>query len=232
MNSVDISLIKNKLFGNFKNLSLIDALRKINVNDIEIDIKSKDIKYKLKSNKKEEVREETIIIFGNLARLKLMNNDKFVEYFIDTTFKIIPKKFYPYKLLSISSIDYKNNKVILIGFVCFKYQDAKSYLNIFKYLNEVYNLNPHIIHSDFEKSIGIALSESKFFKNTVIHVKCFFHFTYAINNKIKKLKLYSRKNQKELYEIKNNIYLLCFIDKKYLEDFKKIILGKLSSLKK
>ena len=53
MNNVDISLIKNKLFVKFKNLSLIDALRKINVNDIEIDIKSKDIKYKLKSNKKE-----------------------------------------------------------------------------------------------------------------------------------------------------------------------------------
>ena len=50
--------------------------------------------------------------------------------------KKIPKKFYPYKILSISSIDYKNIKAILIGFAHYKYQDENSNLNIFKFLDE------------------------------------------------------------------------------------------------
>ena len=37
-----------------------------------------------------------------------MNNND-IEYFIDTTFKIMPKKYNPYKLLTIATIDYMNN---------------------------------------------------------------------------------------------------------------------------
>jgi len=58
--------------------------------------------------------------------------------FIDETFKIIPKKYKPYKMFTVATIDYKNNKSILIGFVCYKYMDIILYLNIFKYLNEIY----------------------------------------------------------------------------------------------
>ena len=64
-----------------------------------------------------------------------MKDKNIIEYFIDSTFKIIPKIFQPNKLLTITVINYKENKTILIGFVCFKYNDSLSYYNIFYYLN-------------------------------------------------------------------------------------------------
>ena len=48
LNNVDISLIKNKMLGNYMNLSLDEAIKKINVPNTDIEIKLKDIKYKLK----------------------------------------------------------------------------------------------------------------------------------------------------------------------------------------
>jgi len=61
--------------------------------------------------------------------------------------KLYPKKF---KLLTVACLDYKNNKSILICFICFKYIDSISNYHIFKYMNEIYFFNPQIILSDFE----------------------------------------------------------------------------------
>ena len=47
-----------------------------------------------------------------------MKDEQYIEYFIDEAFKIVPKKYKPYKILTVATIDYKNNKSILIGFVC------------------------------------------------------------------------------------------------------------------
>ena len=183
------------------------------------------------NNKKLE-REENIIIFGNKNRLLLMKNNDYNEYYIDSTFKIIPRKFNNYKLLTIATNDISNNLTLLIGFVCFKYQDSTSYYNIFKYLNELYNFNPKIIHSDFQKSIGKAINISKFFTNNVIQVKCFFHFINALKNKMKIYKLIKKENYKEIYAIINNILLLCFIDEENIEKLKLIILNKLDEHRK
>ena len=65
-----------------------------------------------------------------------MKNNNYIEYFINITFKIIPKCYRPYKLMSIASIDYDNKKTVLIGFVLFKYIDYISYIKIFEYLYE------------------------------------------------------------------------------------------------
>ena len=56
---------------------------------------SADINYtiKLKNNSELIERTEKIIVFGNENILKLLNDEKFTEYFIDFTYKIIPKKF-------------------------------------------------------------------------------------------------------------------------------------------
>lgn len=56
-----------------------------------------------------------------------MKNNDYNEYYIDSTFKIIPRKFNNYKLLTIATNDISNNLTLLIGFVCFKYQDSTSY---------------------------------------------------------------------------------------------------------
>ena len=74
------------------------------------------------------------------------------------------------------------SKNTVIGFICFKYEDSLSYYNIFKFLNEIYNFNPYIIHSDFQKSIGLAIIKSKFFTHNIYHVKCFFHYANTINH--------------------------------------------------
>ena len=134
-------MIKTKILGKYNYLILKEAINKIVIPDIEIECKSKDVKYNITINNKILDREKNLIIFGNKNRLLLMKNNEYIEYFIDSTFKVIPKKFNNYKLLTIATIDIPNNFTILIGFVCFKYQYSTSYYNIFKYLNEIYNLN-------------------------------------------------------------------------------------------
>jgi len=67
--------------------------------------------------------------------------------FLDITFKIIPKIWRSYKLFTISTIDNKENKTILIGFVLFKFMNNESYRLILKILNENFDFNPKIIHN-------------------------------------------------------------------------------------
>ena len=119
LNNVDISKIKTSVLGKYNNLTILESIKKISIPNVNIDIKSKDIKYIIKKNSKNIEREDTIIIFGNRERLKLINNENFSEYYIDSTYKIIPKKFNPYKLLTIASIDINNKKTILIAFTLF-----------------------------------------------------------------------------------------------------------------
>ena len=50
-----------------------------------------------------------------------------------------------------TSIDEKNNRTVLLCFILFIYMYWTSYPNIFKYLTELYQFNPPIIHTDYEK---------------------------------------------------------------------------------
>ena len=90
-----------------------------------------DVLYNLKKNKIE--RKEKIIVFGLKDRLNLLKNTLYNEYFLDITFKIIPKCYRPYKLLTIASIDKESGKTILICFILFVYMDGESFLKIFEY---------------------------------------------------------------------------------------------------
>ena len=148
-----------------------------------------DVKYEIeiKKDNTSQERKQKIIIYENKYRLNLMNKPEYIEYFIDIIFNIIPKCYCPYKLLSIAIIDNKNMKTILVGFVLFIYKDSNSFLKIFEYLNNIYNFSPTILHSDYEKGIEHAIKEAKFFKNDIIDLKCFFHFSKAIREKLKKL---------------------------------------------
>ena len=135
-----------------------------------------DVKYDLeiKKDNTSQERKQKIIIYGNKSRLNLMNKPEYIEYFIDITFKVIPKCYRPYKLLTIATIDNKNMKTILVGFVLFIYKDSNSFLKNFGYLNNIYNFNPTILHSDYENSIELEIKKAKFFKKDIIHLKCFF----------------------------------------------------------
>ena len=83
-----------------------------------------------------------------------MNNFEKIEnqeVFIDTTFEVIPKKYHPYKLMTISILN--ENKVNISCFILLKYQDAISYERIFIYLRDNYNFHPTIVNTDYEKSL-------------------------------------------------------------------------------
>ena len=69
------------------------------------------MKYKIKlRNNKTVEREDMIIIVGNEERLNLIKDKPLNEYFIDVTFKLIPKIFKPYKIMTICSLDERDNK--------------------------------------------------------------------------------------------------------------------------
>ena len=149
---------------------------------------SQDIKYFIlsKADKKEIERKEKIIIFGNKVRLNLMKKGSIIEYFIDITFKIISKCYRPYKVMKIATLDNEHNKTILIGFVLFIYMDNILYLKIYKYLNEIYKFNLIIVYTNYERVIELALKIYTFLKNSIINLKCFFHFSKAMREKLKK----------------------------------------------
>ena len=191
----EISYIKSKIFGNFKNLSLLECVKKISDPIYNLEIYSSDIKYPFNNSKtnKIEERSECIIIFGIKERLELLKRKDMKEFFIDITFKIIPKCYHPYKLMSIASLLPNENKTIIIGFVLLKYMDAISYKKIFQYLYENLGFDPLIVHTDYEISLAIALNECKFFTNKIIHIRCLFHFMQAIRAKCIKYGLCKKK---------------------------------------
>lgn len=197
INSKEISRIKCNIIGKLEGLTLLDCIEQLKSPDYELEIMSEDVKYEIKLNNKYIIRKEKIIVYGIKERLNLMSSVNYKEFFIDITFKIIPKIFRPYKLLSIATIDFNNNKSLLIGFILFLYKDYKSFIKIFEYLNSNFNFNPLIIHSDYELGIDLALKESNFFKNEIIHIKCFFHFVKSLREKLIKSNINNKKYLKK-----------------------------------
>lgn len=78
----------------------------------QLEILSEDIIYniRLKNTNKDIERKEKDQIKFKIS--------EYIEYFLDITFKIIPKYQWPYKLMTFSALDNKQNKAIL---VCFNY---------------------------------------------------------------------------------------------------------------
>ena len=119
-----------------------------------------------------------------------MNYSK--EYFIDTTFRFIPKKIRPIKMMAVSSKD-KNNNTIICLFVFYKYQDKITYDRIFNFLKENYNFIPKIVHHDYEYALYSSLDNSKIFGEKISHAFCCFRFIKEIVDKMIKLKMTKRK---------------------------------------
>jgi hypothetical protein len=66
-----------------------------------------DLNYNIKIKNKDENRSQRLIFFGLKNNLLILKNNC-SEYFIDKTFKIIPKAFRPYKLFVLSDINKEN----------------------------------------------------------------------------------------------------------------------------
>ena len=115
LNTNEISKIKTSIRGKYKSLTLLECIEKLKELNEEIDFKSQDIKYNIKLNSiKIETKEEKINVLGIKNNLELMNIKEFNDYFIDITFKVMPKKFRPNKILYIPFISIKTNFFVSI----------------------------------------------------------------------------------------------------------------------
>ena len=189
-----------------------------------MNVVANDIKIKNKIEK----RQERIIFFGIKNNLKLIKDVK--EAFLVITFKIITKKYHPYKLLIISGI-VNNNTPKMLSLILLKYLEYLSYDKIFNYIHDNYGFSPKIIHTDFEKSLHLAIENNINFKNKLIHSRCFFYFSKMIRGKLSQAGICKKKLTKDNFEIISNIELLCFISLKNIKKFQTIILEELKENK-
>ena len=204
-------------------------IEKIKIDIPNINININDITYKIKIKNKSEERKERLIFFGYKQNLEKIKQIK--DIFLDITFKIIPRNFYPYKLLVMSGFTKNEKQPIILTFVLLKYLDNISYERIFNFLIENYELNPCIIHTDFEKSLQKAISNIKIFNNKIIHSRCFFHFSKMIRGKLSQIGVCKKKLNKFNVELITNIELLCFLSLDKIKPFQKIIIDKLKDNK-
>ena len=176
--------IKNNTIDNYKGLSLIELINKIKIEIPDLYININDVKYNINIKNKNIERQQTIIFFGIKKNFDLLDTKITKEIFLDITFKIIPRNFYPYKLLVIAGITQKEKKPKILTFILTKYLDHISYNRIWNYLYENHNFQPNIIHSDFEQAIAKSLNNNKNINNNLIHIRCFFHYSKMIRTKL------------------------------------------------
>ena len=131
-----------------------------------------------------------------------------------------------------AGINLKNNKSYIISFLLIKYLDYITYDRIFNYLSENYHFKPKIIHSDFEKAIEKAIKSNKYFDDSLIHSRCFFHYGQMVRKKLYESGIFKKKFNRNGYEILSNIEILCFIDMNNIDKFKKIIIDNLKKYDK
>ena len=105
--------------------------------------------------------------------LKNINNN-IIQYFCDTTFRIIPNKFKNYKLLVILAFDKFEKSTKIGAFVFYNKMNEFTFNKIFSDLKNTFDFNPPIINVDFQKSHINALN--KVYNNKIYINTCYFHF--------------------------------------------------------
>ena len=170
----------------FNNLDLEGLIKKMKTADNNIKIKIRDISYTIDNNGSIKNNNDRLVIFGLNENISLLKDKKIAEFFFDTTFKIIPKEYKPYKMVTLSGLEKSANISRPILFICMQNNDYMSYIKLFETLKEYYYFNPEIFHSDYENAIAKALKEEKIFNKRPIHIKCNFHFSKAIRTNMQK----------------------------------------------
>lgn len=230
---IDIDLILTedtikKLISDFKgttkNLQIEELLNtlKINNNDVIIDIYPIKTKKTDKNNRFEE-REQNAILISSKTMIKILDEKNAKMYGLDFTYKLIPKSYTPYKLMTLYGIDNNKNSIVIGCLICLKYTDSESLNKLFGILNINYNFNPQCISTDFSKSQIKAIKECKYFKNKIYIVPCLFHFAQAIIKKFKELKIIKKYLNKRGYELLRNLEILCFIKFSKIDEYIKYL---------
>ena len=124
---------------------------------------------------------------------KKVTEDSIDDFFIDLTYKIIPKKQKRYKLMTVTGLDKLNNNSYICFLILLCYEDQISFERLFKYLKENYGFTPKYVHLDYSKALRNALLADNIFsvkpKNTL-----FFSFRSKYNKKNENIKNNKIKN--------------------------------------
>ena len=110
----------------------------------------------------------------------MLNNLDFeenIQFGIDYTYKIIPKSFKPFKLMTIYNIQNKTNIPNIAALIFIKYNDAESLKKLFSLLRAQYKFSPKFITTDFDGALIKALKECDLFILAPIIIPCLFYYS-------------------------------------------------------
>ena len=161
LRSHEISAIRTRITNSLNELSVEEIIEKITEKNLNINaiVKSFNAEYQseesLQKNPNDIVKDKIgkIIIFGENDQITFLNNENIEEYYFDTSFKIIQKKLQYYKFFIISGYDKSDNKTKICAFIFLENPDTICFSKALKYLNEEFNFNPKIIHTDFDNEL-------------------------------------------------------------------------------
>ena len=224
LNNEELTKEKHKAFGNISKIDIEKLCQKISTDDIDLKINVIDIFYEYKTKKENiEKREEKVYILTTELMKNKLKDPNIQNYFIDITYKIIPKHFRNYKLMTITGVNKVTNNTYICCLILLKYEDTISFTKIFKYLNDMFLFNPAVINIDYSASLTRALKTDNIFKKQPIIIHCFFHFVQAIVKNMKSNKIIIHKISKYSFEILKNIELICFIPSNYINSYAKFL---------
>jgi len=157
----ELSHVRNKIIDNYKNITIDQLIDKLIEKEPNLEKYIYDIKYDYKIKNNKSIRTQKIIIFGDKDHINLLDRNNCREFFVDATYKIIPSNYHPYKLIVLSGLLEDKKKPQLICFILMKYIDAEAYNKLITYMNDMFNFQPNIIHSDFDIALAKAIKNTE-----------------------------------------------------------------------
>lgn len=137
--------LKRSIIGGVNNLTIEELCKTLSLNNEKKRIDIYPIKTEYKSNNSEiKIREQNIIIIGHKDMLQYLDCQKATMNGIDYTYKIIPKSYSLYKLMTIYALQLKVNKSYIAAFICLKYNDYNSLIKIFFFIKSDIFIFPYI----------------------------------------------------------------------------------------
>ena len=158
-----------------------------------------------------------------------LKNNMINQYFMDCKYSAVPPSVHKYRLMVICGYNHSTDKTVLCGFIVIHRENEKTFTEIFKFLYEKLNSNPHNIMVDFNLAQINGL-RNIFGNNISIHA-CFFHYSQAIWRNFGKYGLCNKKSYSSNTELLFNLQILSFIDRNKIKDLYKKITKKYSSNK-
>ena len=229
LRSHEISVIKARIADTCNDLSIEQIIEKIKpefnviINsfhvDYKIDLYDNKTKNIIKKNKKGK-----IVVFGIKDMFDNLNNYSVGEYLVDTSFRIIQKKFLNYKMVIVTGINYNKNEAKICCFAFMENDDYMSYCKLFQFLNKIYNFNPKIINTDYEQELCKSLNYwYDLFSYKPKHKYNFFSYEKFLRERLKTISNKKKEFTLSCLEALINLELVSFIDKNKVIEAKKVL---------